>query len=290
MFADCAAIHDLSCYAKSSLTVVSPILEAMGVEVCPIPTALLSTQTDGFKGYLFEDLTSQMHQVIDHWQRLGLAFDAVYSGFLGSVSQVALVESFISVQRNMGSPLVLIDPVLGDAGKTYGPMNTALIARMRSLVAHADVITPNTTEAALLLGHDWQAVEHASDVYGYARSLADLGPKRVVVTSVLLDSAPDKCSVAWYDRTSDDFGVFSHARIDASYPGAGDLFASLLCGLLLWGRPFPCAVEQAALWVSLAIARTSALGYPYRHGVCPSSLIPTIAQCRLEDEKFKCGS
>lgn len=284
MLADCAAIHDLSCYAKSSLTVVTPILEAMGVEVCPVPTALLSTQTDGFEGYLFEDLTSQMRQVISHWHQLGLVFDSVYSGFLGSPRQVALVESFIDEQRRLGSPLVLVDPVLGDAGKTYGPMDASLIAQMRSLVARADVITPNTTEAALLLGHEWRPVDHSSEIYEHVRALSGLGPKHVVVTGVTLESSQDKCSVAWYDRDLNDFGVFSHARISPSYPGAGDLFASLLCGLLLWGQTFPSAVEQAALWVSSAITLTSALGYPARHGVCPSSLIPTIVRCRLEEE------
>ena len=284
MLANCAAIHDLSCYAKSSLTVVSPILEAMGVETCPIPTALLSTQTDGFDGYLFEDLTTQMQKVISHWERLELVFNAVYSGFLGSVRQVSQVEAFINAQRRLGDPLILVDPVLGDAGTPYGPMDEALVSEMRSLVAQADIITPNTTEAALLLGHGWNPEDSASDVYSYAKALSELGPKRVAITSVMLEGSHDKCSVAWFDREHNDFGIFSHDRIDASYPGSGDLFASLLCGLSLWGWPFPTAVEQAALWVATAITRTNILGYPNRHGICPSSLIPTIVKLRPEEE------
>lgn len=288
MLATCAAIHDLSCYAKSSLTIVSPIMESMGIEVCPVPSALLSTQTDGFDGYLFKELTEEMRSVLEHWDRLGLVFNAIYSGFLGSPQQISTVVDFIAAQRTICKPLVLVDPVLGDNGKTYGPMDDSLISGMRSLVSQADVITPNTTEAALLLGVDWQERISESDIFSYVKDLSELGPQKVILTGVLLERSQSRCSVAWYDRAVDDFGLFSHRHVDASYPGAGDLFASLLCGLLLWGRPFPSAVEQSALWVATAIERTHSLGYPYRHGICPSLLIPTIVKHRLDEEgRFK---
>jgi pyridoxine kinase len=280
MFANCAAIHDLSCYAKSSLTVVSPILEAMGVEACPVPTALLSTQTDGFPDYSFQDLTDDMKDVFAHWNRIGLSFDAVYTGFLGSSRQVSLVSDFIESQRHASHPLVLVDPVLGDGGSPYGPMEDSLIQRMRSLVALADVITPNTTETSLLLGHEWSTTDSVDSVRSRAKALATLGPRRVVITSVSLADSDERCSVAWYDQDREDFGVFSHERVPVSYPGSGDLFASLLCGQLLWGLPFPDAVRQAALWVARAVERTSALGYPYRHGVCPSAVIPDVVSRR----------
>ena len=118
----CAAIHDLSCYAKSSLTVVLPTLEVLGVETCPLPTALLSSQTDGFESYYFRETTEDMASILGSWRELGLSFDAVYSGFLGSDVQADLVASFIESQRQQGNPLVLVDPVLGDDQSLYGPI------------------------------------------------------------------------------------------------------------------------------------------------------------------------
>ncbi len=278
MIPTCATIHDLSCYAKSSLTVVCPVLEAMGVEACPLPTAILSTQTDGFDGYAFTDLTATMQSVLHHWQELGICFEGVYSGFLGSPQQIDIVMQFIASQKRCGAPLVVVDPVLGDGGCTYGPMDHQLVAGMRSLVSCADVITPNTTEVSLLLGTPWEPNPSQTLLELQARALSDLGPAKVVVTSAACTD--DLTGVAWYDRTTDAFCVHRHRRVSASYPGSGDLFASVLTGSLLGGNTFEQSVLQADAIVASAVARTHAMGYAQRHGICTSSIIGDLVKLR----------
>lgn len=124
-----AAIHDLSGFGRASLTVIIPILSTMGVQVCPLPTALLSTHTGGFQNYRFTDLSTQMRDTIEHWRDLKSSFDAIYSGFLGSSEQIRIVSEFIDA-FSREEQLVLIDPVMGDDGKTYKPISAVLWERV----------------------------------------------------------------------------------------------------------------------------------------------------------------
>ncbi len=146
-----AAIHDLSGFGRCSLTVAIPILSAMGLQCCPLPTAFLSTHTGGFEGFTFLDMTEEMPRVAAHWKSLDLRFQAIYSGFLGSVRQIDIVENFIREFRREDT-VVVVDPVMGDHGEVYQTYTSAMCAGMARLAELADVITPNLTEAALLLG------------------------------------------------------------------------------------------------------------------------------------------
>ena len=152
-----AAIHDLSGFGRASLTVVIPILSTMGVQVCPLPTAVLSTHSK-FEDFHFIDLTGEMSDYIRHWKQLGISFDAVYSGFLGSPRQIDIVTDFID-HFSQQDQLVIVDPVLGDNGALYGPLNKDMVTEMQSLIKQADIITPNITEASLLLGKASQCLE-----------------------------------------------------------------------------------------------------------------------------------
>ena len=162
---------------------VIPTLEVLGVEVCPLPTALLSTQTDGFERYHFEESTDSLEEVLKHWDYLVLSFDTIYSGFLGSHEQVDLVRHFIMRQRAKHNTLVVIDPVLGDGGKPYAPINELLINEMRTLVMEADLITPNTTEAALLLEKPMQKNFTRKEILFWAKELSDTVGSSVTITS-----------------------------------------------------------------------------------------------------------
>ena len=144
-----AAIHDLSGYGRSSLTVVMPIFAKMGIQVCPLPTALLSTH-GAYENGTFLDLTDQMKPIMDHWESLNIEFDVIYSGFLGSGHQIDIVLDFINKFSN-NSPLIVVDPVMGDEGEVYSIIDLSIISKMVDLVKHAHIITPNTTEAAVLL-------------------------------------------------------------------------------------------------------------------------------------------
>jgi pyridoxine kinase len=145
-----AAIHDISCFGKCSLTVALPIISAAGIETSVIPTAVLSTHTGGFKGYTFRDLTADLKPIAEHWSSLGLRFDAVYTGYLGSFEQLNIVSEIISLLKTADT-LVIVDPVMADNGKLYASFPLNFPEGMKKLCSLADVIEPNLTEASLLL-------------------------------------------------------------------------------------------------------------------------------------------
>ena len=273
----CAAFHDLCCYAKSSLTVVIPTLEVLGVEVCPLPTALLSTQTDGFERYHFEESTDSLVQILKHWDFLGLGFDAIYSGFLGSHEQVDLVRHFIVQQRARHNPLVVIDPVLGDGGKPYAPIDELLISEMRTLVREADLITPNTTEAALLLKKPYDKALGVDEAITWAKELSTLGPRYVAITSVMVN---EKGSVVAYDANNDEVFVTTHAYTNISYPGCGDLFASIVTSLMVNTYSFKEAIEKANTLVKEAVEATFRANIERRQGVAIELIIDKLVRLR----------
>lgn len=178
-----AAIHDLSGFGKASLTIVIPTLSSMGIQVCPLPTAILSTHTGGFTGFSFLDLTDEMERIIAHWKTVGTRFEAIYSGFLGSPRQVDIVSRFIDDFRRE-EQLVVVDPVLADDGKLYSTMGPEMVEGMGRLVGKADVVTPNLTELALLIGEPYREEIGLDEIKRWMKDLAVKGPKYIVVTSV----------------------------------------------------------------------------------------------------------
>ncbi len=143
-----AVIQDLSGYGRCSMTVALPVISAMRVQCCPVLTSVFSNHT-GYPQYFFDDYTDRMPAYIEKWKRLGLDFDGIYTGFLGSTEQIRIVGDFI---RDFGGPetTVIIDPVMGDNGKAYITYTPALCDRMKELAAQADLLTPNVTELCIL--------------------------------------------------------------------------------------------------------------------------------------------
>ncbi|MFW6344671.1 MAG: pyridoxamine kinase [Sediminispirochaetaceae bacterium] len=261
-----AAIHVLSGFGRSSLTIILPVLSSMGVQVCPLPTALLSTHTGGFDDYVFLDLTEHMEAISRHWKKLDVQFDAVYSGFLGSSSQVEIVRNFIDTFR-VDDQLVMVDPVLGDDGEMYGPFGEDMVKQMRRLVEKADIITPNYTEASLLLDEPYETEANPELLKEWMLRLADMGPKIVIVTSVQMTEQPEISTVVAYDRDDGRFWKVICDYVPVFYPGTGDLFASVLVGALLQGDSLPIAVERAVRFVSMSIRATFGHRTPNREGV-----------------------
>jgi pyridoxine kinase len=204
---------------------------------------------------------------------LGLGFNAIYTGFLGSSAQLGYIRSFIRKQRLHANPLVLVDPVLGDGGKLYGPMQDTDVEAMRILACDADVITPNVTEAALLLGEPYQEQLDERTALEWARKLSLQTHAKVAITSVDLPSGK---GIACFDASDEFLVPYQHLR--ASYPGCGDLFASLLLGFLLNKESFRTSIEASATYTSLAIERTLAQGYEHRHGVMPSLMFADLSR------------
>jgi len=247
------AVHDISGFGKCSLTVALPILSAMGVEVCPLPTAVLSTHT-GFDGYTFLDMTEDLPNIINHWKSINIKFDSIYSGFLGSSRQVDILIDFINRFKH-DKLLTIVDPVMGDHGKLYSIFDDEMVRKMRELVSNANVITPNITEAAFLLGE--QCVEGAvSDklIFDWAKRLSRSGAEQVVITSVT--SEDNEMYVVIYDRRNNEAKKIRCSYISGAFHGTGDIFTSILSARLLHGDSLEVAAQSAADFVSKAISET----------------------------------
>ncbi|MDR2503566.1 MAG: pyridoxamine kinase [Deltaproteobacteria bacterium] len=270
-----AAIHDLSGFGRASLTVAIPVLSAMGVQVCPLPTAVLSTQTSGFDDFCFVDLSVPMRDFLAHWRRLGLLFDAVYSGFLGAPEQTATVGECIEhCLRDDG--LAVVDPVLGDNGRLDPTMSMEMVEAMRLMIGRAHCITPNLTEAAMLLGETMpdaavdqrKGVMDVTTAKDWLARLARMGPSMTVITSVpFTDREREGSSTIAYNGVEDRFWRVDCDYIPAFYPGTGDAFTSALTGGLLRGDSLPLAMDRAVQFVTLGLRATFGYSLPAREGI-----------------------
>lgn len=275
-----AAVHDLSGYGRCSLTVVMPVLSAMGMQVCPLPTAVLSSQTAGILDFSFFDLTAQMKEIIQKWENLSLSFDAVYSGFLGSSEQVSIVENLVC-RLGKKQRIFLVDPVLGDDGKLYPTQTREIAEKMRSLAAQADIITPNLTEACLLLDTSYEERMTCNRSKEFLKALADLGGSaKTRKKAVLMTSAPceeeNYIRVIAYEPEKNCFWQTKSPRINASYPGTGDAFASVFLGALLQKDSIPMAMARATRFVYEAMMVTYGYHSTYIDGVMLEKVLPNL--------------
>lgn len=260
-----AAIHDMSGFGRCSLTIALPILSAMGVQCCPLPTAFLSTHTGGFEGFTFWDMTDEMPRVAAHWKSLGLEFQAIYSGFLGSAQQIGIVENFIGDFRGADT-LVVIDPVMGDHGQVYQTYTPAMCAGMARLAKRADVITPNLTEAALLLEVPYEALPAGEDgCREIVERLSLDGRRSVVLTGAA--TAPELTGAMCFDAKTGRTEAVQTRRVSREFLGTGDVFASVLTGALVQGASLPEAARQAVEFIRACAERTLAEQLPLREGV-----------------------
>ena len=261
-----AAIHDISGFGRCSLTVVLPVLAAMGAQCCPMPTAYLSAQTAFPKSdrAVFLDMTDQLERTGSHWQELNVQFDAIYSGFLGSEAQIGLLGEFIGKFRRKDT-LVVVDPVMGDWGKPYRTYTPDLCRRMGELAEHADVITPNLTEAAILLGEEYDPAPGEDKVRAWLERLSLKGARSVVITGV----RPEESCVgaACFDRETGAVSFPCTRQVPVEYSGTGDLFASVMLGALLRGESLHQATALAVEFVQKCAAFTQTLDGDRREGV-----------------------
>lgn len=253
-----AAIHDISCFGKCSLTVALPIISAAGIETAVIPTAILSTHTGGFNGFTSLDLTDEMPKIIDHWNSLELKFDAIYSGYLGSKQQIDIVCDFLDKFKGE-STLAIVDPAMADNGKMYALFDLDFAQEMKKLCMKADIIVPNVTEACFILGEEYIPSGYGEDyIADILHRLAELGPKKIVLTGVRYD---DKtvASVS-FDSEKSEIHTVSSELIEGMFHGTGDVFASALTASLLRGKDIFEATEIAVDFTVKSIKRTTESG------------------------------
>ena len=267
------AIHDISCFGRCSLMAAIPIISVAGAEVIPLPTALLSTHTGGFTDVAFRDLTPDMRTITKHWKTLGCQFDVIYTGYLGSPEQVEIVKDVI---RDFATPetLIVVDPVMADAGEYYSLITPDFVIGMRELCGVADIITPNLTEAAFLLEQEYRESYSKEETKKILHSLAALGPKKIVLSGVSMGEKT--IGAAAYDTETGETSYTLAEKIDGFYHGTGDTFASALIAALIRGMSVSEATRIAVEYTLSCIRRTHAEGTDTRYGVDIENEIPTL--------------
>lgn len=244
------AVQALAGYGKCSLTVALPILSAMGVETSVLPTALMSTHSSPKMGdFTFHSLTEDMAEIIGHYEKLGLSFDAVYSGYLAEEKQIDSVKRLLKMKNENG--IFLFDPVMADNGRYYKGFGDEYCKRVRELAALSDITVPNVTEACLLAGVDYINPPYTREfVDGLLYNLSDLGAKCVIITSV--ESARGEYGCAMLEKgKSPEYILLS--KINGNFHGTGDLFASVLLGKIMNGSQIGDAVPFACRFVEKCI-------------------------------------
>lgn len=244
-------VQDISAVGKCSLTVALPIISAMGVECAVLPTAVLSTHTM-FKGFTFRDLTDEIRPISEHWKREGLGFDAIYTGYLGSEEQVALMEEFFD---SFGAgAAVIVDPAMADNGRMYPGFEPAFAKKMARLCARADLILPNLTEACFMLGREYKEEYDEAYIRDILRALTALGAKTAALTGVSFEK--DKVGAMAYDSATGEFFSYFNTLLPVRYHGTGDIFSSAVVGAVMNGLGVNAALKLAVDYTLACIRLT----------------------------------
>lgn len=254
-----AMFNDISGFGHCSATVSLPVISALGVQVCPVPTSVLSNHL-GFSACYFQDYTPYMREYLKAWQQLKLTFDGLYCGFLGSAEQISIVEEFTDT---FCPPVFLLDPVMGDHGRQYSSITEEHCLQLRRLAQKASILTPNITEACLLT--DTRFKEGAwsdQELLTLCRKLSEICPGKIVITGLSDDKS--FTNVIWENEKKT---ACIAPRTGASRPGTGDLFASILIGDALCGRKLTASVRRAADFIALCISGSEKAHIPVAEGV-----------------------
>ena len=271
-----AMINDIAGFGRCSTTVSLPVISVMKVQVCPVPTSVLSNHL-GFPLCHYDDYTSHMRDYIKVWKELGLTFDGLYCGFLGNEEQINIVREFVEMFR---PPLFLLDPVMGDHGRAYSSITETHVQKMKELLPLADIITPNITEACLLTGTPWKDGEWTmQELSGLCERLADICQQESVTSgeastgttangaSIVITGIRQGDSLVNFLWDDGVYTTVSTPIAGASRPGTGDIFASILAADAVRGETLLSSVQKAANFVGLCIAGSEKAGTPVQEGV-----------------------
>ena len=258
-------VQDISCVGKCSLTAAIPVISAMGIEVCPLPTAILSNHT-AFSSFSFLDLTDKIPEILNEWKKQGFHFDAIYTGYLGSIKQIDLVHKILD-EFAQNDTLVVIDPCMADNGKLYTGFSQDFVKQMAKLCGRANVILPNMTEACFLVNQDYDIFTHTNEsITKLMAKLLSLGAQQVILKGV--EFSKEKIGVAYCsqklfdnnfstnENNMEDMNIYFHHRYDENFHGTGDVFASAVTGALVLKKDIKDAVKIACDFVQESIECT----------------------------------
>ena len=246
------AIHDLSGIGKCSLTVALPIISAMGIETSVIPTAVLSTHTQ-FKGFTFRDLSNDIPEIATHWKKEKFFFDAIYTGYLGSIEQIDMLKRFFK-EFKTDNNFIFVDPVMGDNGKLYSGFDEKFAIEMKGLCKNADIIVPNITEACYMLHREYKEEYSEEEIKKFLIELTNLGPKYAVLTGVSFEK--NEIGVMAYNKETNKYFSYFREKIPDKYHGTGDIFSSTLVGAIVNNNSIEEALKIAVDYVWETIADT----------------------------------
>lgn len=265
-----ALINDVTGFGRCSAAVQLPIISQMRVQCCMLPTSILSNHT-GFESFSFQDFTPYMEEHIAEWRKLGLRFNGICTGFLGSEKQISIVSSFID-EFNSPNTVVMVDPVMGDEGRPYATYTPSMCQGMRNLVAKADIISPNLTEACILANKPYDAETTLTQALELAQELTELGPKRVIVSGV---EQGDEVTNACCEKGKSAFTVTTK-RLGGQRSGTGDVFSAIIIADAVNGVPFEDSVHKASSFVKDCVERSIELDLPATDGLCFEEKLHTL--------------
>jgi len=266
-----ANVNDLTGFGRCSLAAAWPIISRLGVQCCPVPTAILSNHT-GFDSYFFDDYTDRLVPYVDEWRKLGLTFDGILTGFLGSERQVEIVERFVG-DFSTEATVVTVDPVMGDAGRLYSTYTDDLARSVRRLLPVAHAVTPNLTEACVLADvpyHDRPTADELADI---ARRICEQGPSCVVITGVDRGDSLDNFCLEYGEVPY----TVSAEKVAIQRSGTGDVFSAIIAAGLVRGVPFARCVRTACEFIGSCLRYTAWLGVPETDGVCFEPLLGQLS-------------
>lgn len=258
-----AVINDLAGFGRCSIAAALPVISALGIQCCPLPTSIFSNHT-GFDSFFFEDYTDKMQPYIDEWKKLGLQFAGISSGFLGSKEQIQIVIRFF---EEFGTPdnIIVVDPVMGDYGKPYSTYTMEMCEEMKRLTRYADILTPNLTEACILTDTPYHEDKwNMKEIEALVEKLGAMGPEKIVVTGIVQgDFIANYC----YEKGKQGKIRRTH-KVGTQRSGTGDIFAAIIAADAVNSVPFDESVRRASLFIKKCIRRSVELDLPLTDGVC----------------------
>lgn len=236
-------VQDISCLGKCSITIALPVISALGVECVILPTAVLSNHTL-FKSFTVKDLSDQIAPITEQWKSEGVEFDAIYTGYLGTIEQIDMMKDLFKTFGSGDGKLVFVDPVMADNGKLYPAFDMDYARKNTELCSCADIIVPNITEACIMTGTEYREDHDEAYIKELLAKVVNLGARISVLTGVSLSEG--KTGVMGYDREKDEYCVYQNDKVNAIFHGTGDLFSSTMIGEIMHGKDWKDAVRIAA--------------------------------------------
>lgn len=265
-----AVINDFSGFGRCSIAVALPIISTLKIQCCPLPTSIFSNHT-GFDSFFFDDYTDKMPLYINEWKKLGLQFDGITSGFLGSKKQIEIVTQFFKDFKTKEN-IIIVDPVMGDYGKIYATYTKEMCEEMKELVQYADIITPNITELCILTDTPYQEKWKISELEKMTEELSKKGPEKIVVTGIVQkEFIANFC----YEKGKSPKILRCH-RVGTQRSGTGDVFSSIIAADAVNQVPFDKSVKKASNFIKKCILKSIEMDIPVTDGVCFEELLQTL--------------